>query len=211
MRNPRVTSFKFLALALTAGALPLALSRCRLPEDMSPPPPDAIEQVEEGYSEAQALRLVAKDRIARDAADGRVSLLEAAALFRELNKLPPAPARPTRVDSSLNIPADTEEAWLCRQVAAHVRVALRSDPARAEAAVARLEDEFFAELRAHGALRLPDAATLEPVHGLLERARARLAEQQRGGRGPRPVSQGIDHRVYQYLGCRNDDQVTGLP
>jgi hypothetical protein len=181
-----VTSFKFLALALAAGALPLALSRCRLPEDLPPPPSDTIEQVEEGYSEAQALRLVAKDRIAHDTAAGRLSLLQAAALFRELNRLSPAPAQPTRVDSSLGIPADSEEAWLCRQVAAHVRVALRADPARAEAAVARLEAEFFAELRTHGTIRLPDPAALEPVHDLLERTRAQLAEQQRGGRGPRP-------------------------
>jgi hypothetical protein len=186
MKSPRVTSFKFLALALAAGSLPLVLSRCRLPEDMPPPPSDTIEQVEDGYSEAQALRLVAKDRIARDTADGRLALLEAAALFRELNKLPPAPARPTRVDSSLGIPADTEEAWLCRQVAAHVRVALRADPVRAEAAVARLEAEFFAELRARGTIRLPDPAALEPVHDLLEWARARRAEQQRGGRASRP-------------------------
>jgi hypothetical protein len=180
MKSPRVTSFKFLALALAAGSLPLALSRCRFPEEMPPLPSDTIEQLEEGYSEVQALRLVAKDRIARDTADGRLALLEAAALFRELNKLPPAPARPTRVDSSLGIPADTEEAWLCRQVAAHVRVALRADPARAEAAVARLEAEFFAELRAHGSIRLPDPPPPEPVEELLRQARAGLPEQQRG-------------------------------
>jgi hypothetical protein len=180
-----VPSPQVLALALAAGALPLALSRCRLPEDTPPPPSDTIEQVEDGYSEVQALRLVAKDRIARDTADGRLSLLQAAALFRELNKLPPAPAQPTRVDSSLDIPADTEEAWLCRQVAAHVRVALRADPARAEAAVARLEAEFRARSRTAGALRLPGPPPGEAVDELLRQARARLAEQQRG-HGPRP-------------------------
>jgi hypothetical protein len=177
-----VPSPQFLALALAAGALPLALSRCRLPEDLPPPPSDTIEQVEEGYSEAQALRLVAKDRIARDTADGRVSLLEAAALFRELNRLPPARGKPPEIVTRVHIPMDTEAGWLCRQVAEHVHVALREEPDRAEAAVARLEAEFRAVSRAAGALRLPDASALPPVRDLLRQAR----EQTAGAHNPLP-------------------------
>jgi hypothetical protein len=71
---------------------------------------------------------------------------------------------------------DTEAGWLCRQVAEHVHGALREEPEQAAAVVARLEAEFFAELRAHGAIRLPDPVSLELVEELLRQARARLAE-----------------------------------
>ena len=54
----------------------------------------------------------------------------------------------------------------------------------AEPVVARLEADLFAELRAHGTIRLPDPPPAEPVEELLRQAHARLAEQR--GRGPRP-------------------------
>jgi hypothetical protein len=46
---------------------------------------------------------------------------------------------------------------------------------RAAAAVARLEGEFAAELRTRGAIRLPDPASLEPVRGRIDQARAAAA------------------------------------
>jgi hypothetical protein len=121
------------------------------------------------------LRLVAKGLIARDVAAGRRSLVEAAALFRELDRLPPASielARLDEVDASLPIPGQTEEERLCRHVLAYVRAALAGgEPDRAEAALTRLADEFFAERRVRGAIQLPAPDSGESVREVLARAR----------------------------------------
>jgi hypothetical protein len=168
---PRV----ILALSL-AVALPVAV--CRRAPDPGPPPGPPDELKLEGWPEAITLRAAAYEQIARDVADGRRSLWEAAGLFRALNRLPPTVDHPPR-DVRPTIPADTEAGRLCRQVAAWVPAALHAEPDRAAAVVARLEAEFFAELRAHGAVRLPDPAELEPVEELLARTRAALAAAQR--------------------------------
>jgi hypothetical protein len=153
---------------------------CRPQPGRRPPLPEIDPEAEalaEGLPETAILRAIVKDQIAREVAAGRRALLEAAALFRELNKLPPAPAKPTRIDPFLGIPADTEAGWLCREVAEHVRVALHREPDQAAAAVARLEAEFFQELRACGAVRLP-APPPGSVEELLRQARARIAQRE---------------------------------
>jgi hypothetical protein len=166
-----------------------ALLVCRPPEPAAPPPPPEPDPeaaaLAAPWPDVVPLRLVAKQLLARAVADGRRSLGEAAALFRELNRLPPARGQPPEIVTHVHIPMDTEAGWLCRQVAEHVHGALREEPERAAAVVARLEAEFFAEWGASGAIRLPDPASLEPVEELLRQARARLAEQQRG-HGSRP-------------------------
>jgi hypothetical protein len=173
----RAVPYTILAVAL-AVALPVAFCR-------RPPAPDPAAEpviggaVGEAVPEVVALRVLAKGLLARDAAAGRRSLFEAAALFRALDRRPPEPAQPTGFDPTLRIPADTEEGRLCRQVLAAVRAELAAEPDRAAAAVARLKAEFAQELRARGAVRLPDPSSLESVEGLLRRARATLSEQQR--------------------------------
>jgi hypothetical protein len=187
----RVSPRKFLAVAL-AVALPVAFCR-------QPPGPD--ELLPPGGAEPPAAEWpdllaghCARALLARDAAAGRRTLAEAAALFRELNRRPPTTVPPAYADPNgppLTIPRDTEEARLCRQVILSAYYALRSvAPGRADAAVARLEAEFFAERRAHGAVRLPDPATLEPVEELLQQARAWVAEQERRAArtGPPPAT-----------------------
>jgi hypothetical protein len=156
-----------------------ALLVCRPPLPDLPPEPPVSAALAEAAPDVVALRLVAKLQIAREVADGRRTLWEAAALFRELNRLPPEPAKPTHVVSPVHIPVDTEEGWLCRQVVESVRVALYQEPDRAAAVVARLEAEFFAELRRRGTVRLPEASSLEPVRELLQRTRTGLTEAQR--------------------------------
>jgi hypothetical protein len=131
------------------------------------------------------VRSVARAQLAREAADGRRTLLEAAALYRELNRLPPPTAAPRYVDPRgplARLPLETEEALLCRQVVIYADSALREEgrDREAQAAVARLEAEFFAELRAHGTIRLPDPPPPEPVEEVLRQARARAVEHQRG-------------------------------
>jgi hypothetical protein len=137
-------------------------------------------------------RVVARERLARAAAAGRRPLLEAAALFRELNRRPPGTAAPDHPDPDgppLAIPLDAEEGRLCLQVVQCAYFALRDEShGRAAEAAARLEAEYCAERRACGAVRLPDPASLEPVERLLEHARAWVIEQERrtAGHGPRP-------------------------
>src|SRR5262245_12986776 len=89
----RVSPRKFLVLAL-AVALPVAFCR-------RPPEPPAGPVVPAPATEAVVLRVLAKGQLALDVAARRRSLFEAAALFRELNRRPPAPARPAGLDPTL--------------------------------------------------------------------------------------------------------------
>jgi hypothetical protein len=182
----RVSPCKFLAVAI-AVALPVVYCR-RTPGPDGPAEPPVSEALTAPPPETALLRLAAKLQLAREVADGRRTLWEAAALFRELDRLPPPPIELSRldgVDQSLPIAGRTEAERYCRHVVAQVRAALRDDLGRVAAAAARLEAEFVAELRAHGAIRLPDPASLEPVEELLQQARAWIAEhEQRTGSGP---------------------------
>src|SRR5262245_54400538 len=65
--------------------------------------------------EVVQLRILAKCRLARDVADDRRPLLEAAALFRELDHLPPAvDSQPDpSVCPDIRIPFGTEEGRYC--------------------------------------------------------------------------------------------------
>src|SRR5262245_38573901 len=126
-----------------AGLAALALV-CRSPEPDRNPSPNA-ELMAEGVPETVLLRLVARGQVARDVIAGRRTLLEAAALFGELNRLPPELGQPPPIASPVNIPADTEAGWLCRQVVEHVCTELLEEPERAAAAMARLEADFREE------------------------------------------------------------------
>jgi hypothetical protein len=179
----------FLAAAV-AGAL--ALVYC--PPAPEPVAPDPVAAPPAATWPDFLAAAAAKDRLARDAAAGRRSLVEAAALFRALDGRRPAAALPPPADPAdrpLRIPAGTAAGRRCRQVALYAYVALwPQGPGEAAAAVARLEAEFFAEVRAHGELRLPDPAALEPVEELLRQARAWLAAQERRAAHPGPPPAG---------------------
>jgi hypothetical protein len=173
---PRVVLAAALAVALPAAV-------CRQAPDTGPLTGPPVELKLEGWPEAVTLRAAAYEQVARDVADGRRSLLEAAGLFRALNRLPPTVDQPPRDVPPLTIPIDTEVARLCRQVVAWVPASLHAEPARAAAAVAQLEAEFFADLRAHGEVRLPDPAVLDPFEALLARAKGVLAAVERRAEG----------------------------
>jgi hypothetical protein len=178
----RVRPAPFLALALAVGAVAFTFGPCLVPPQPDGPggdplPPD--EFVRPGLSREAKLRIFAKAVVARDAAEGRLTLPEAGALFRELNRLPPAVPTPGPL-------AQAEEERLCRQVIHYARVAPLGPPGQAGAA-ARLEAELQVALQAPGGLRLPDAAALPPLAGLLDRAYETLIEYQRtlpGGQRP---------------------------
>jgi hypothetical protein len=163
-----------LTLALAGSAAAVVIRRATEPEEPDPSP--WYEVVEEQVSETPVLRILAKQHLVREVAGGRQPLLEAAALFRELNRLPPA-LHPADHPS---LAGHSEEELLCRQVIAYVAEPDGDWPeSAAEAAVARLEAELQEELRRHGAVRLPDPAGLPPAPELLEQTRARLTEAER--------------------------------
>jgi hypothetical protein len=61
-----------------------------------------------------------------------------------------------------------------------VYVSLRDrDQILADKTASRLEDEFFAELRAHGTVRLPEPSSLEPVTAFLGRIKDEMTEAER--------------------------------
>src|SRR5688500_15756557 len=62
--------------------------------------PAETEALAEGYPETAVLRTQAKKLIAREVAAGRRSLVEAAALFGALNRLPPVTPELSRLDNA---------------------------------------------------------------------------------------------------------------
>jgi hypothetical protein len=153
-----------------------------LPDGRKSEPGDG--PVGDGLPEARFLRSFAKELIARDVIAGRRPPLEAAALFRELDRLPPRLDEmmppPTGAFRFLNLPELTEEERFCHQVIAQVGGAVAEEPQdRAAAVLARVEAALWAARGEGGAIRLPDPATLEPMAELLTRTRAALTAAQR--------------------------------
>jgi hypothetical protein len=148
---------------------------------LRPPPPDecapASGAVAEEWYGSRELRIPAKQLVAREAADGRWSLVEAAALFRELDRLPPALHNDFLPPGLGGV--RTEEERLCRQVIYWVSHRLAPEAPAGAGAVARLDAELSAELQRPEGPRLPDPATVESVEVLLARTRASLTDAQR--------------------------------
>jgi hypothetical protein len=162
--------------AVGAASLTFILGRC---------PPESDESLQPLPSEAEGkavpeilvLRIGAKKDIVDEVIAGRLSLVQAAALFGALNQLPPESVKPSLSDldpSRLRFLAHSDEDRLCQQVVRWVSWELAGEPDRREATVARLEAEFKAALRKEGTVRLPDPLTLVPVQKLLEQAREEL-------------------------------------
>jgi hypothetical protein len=128
----------------------LAPLRCEFFDPGEPSPqPEAIREI--------LRREAVKDRAANDLIDGRLTLLEVAALFRSLNAERVGP----QADLALYYPGDSEEERVCRQAIRWTkREMARRYPERADALADRLEAELrrYKELR--GAVVLPDVTDL---------------------------------------------------
>jgi hypothetical protein len=178
----KLTPRKFLAITLAVA----------LPVTFWPHPPGGERLPgttgvagQQAARDTRHLRWVAKELIAREVADGRRSLVEAAALYGALNRLPPATRELVREDvgdSPLHAPVRTDEERLCRQVVRWVQRLFLDTPEQARQAVARLEAELVEAQARPGGLRLPDPARVEPIEELL--GRVRLAAAQPPYRGP---------------------------
>jgi hypothetical protein len=163
-----------LTLAFAWSAVSVVGRRGSAPEQPDIAPWDEV--ADEQISEVVILRILAKQHLTSEVAAGRQPLLEAAALFRELNRLPPA-LHPADHPS---LAGRSEEELLCRQVIAYVAARDGDWPeSAAEVAVARLEAELREELRRHGAIHLPDPACLPSAPELLEQTRSRMTEAER--------------------------------
>jgi hypothetical protein len=117
-------------------------------------------------------RILAKDLLVEELASGRRSLIETAALFRALDRVPPETTYATVPDPDppLRLTSPTEDEKYCEVVIRVARNILRvSQPDRAEAVVAQLVAEFEAERCLNGTIRLPNPESLEPAHELLRR------------------------------------------
>src|SRR5262249_45319578 len=103
--------------------------------------------------QAQQQRLTARHQVAADVIAGRLSLLEAAARFRDLNAQEPAIA----AAFTRSHPDRSPEECLCRQVIGQVESDLaEQSPKRAAELRTRLEAELRGHLHRDGAIRLPD-------------------------------------------------------
>jgi hypothetical protein len=116
------------------------------------------------------LRIRAKRLLVEELDSGRLTLFEAAALFRELDGMSPRTVYWTMPDPPIRLESPTEDEQACVRVITVARNVLSmAQPDRARIVTERLVAEFEAERCLSGAIRLPDPASLEPVEGLLRR------------------------------------------
>jgi hypothetical protein len=92
-----------------------------------------------------------------DVAVGRLTLFEAAAGFRAVQRIKEKYVSPV----SLLFPGKTEEERLCRQVIMHVEQRLLDEPNQATV-VGRLERELQEHLEKYGTIELPEPPPLRP-------------------------------------------------
>ena len=170
-----------LTILALAGLWAVVLGR-RADEGHELAPTPESEALWQGYPATVPLRSFAKHQIARDVIAGERSLGEAAALFRELNRLAPALPDSSRIEASFfgpqSIGSHSEEELLCWQVITWVRSPwLDGTPGR-EAAAIRLEAEVRTMLQDGAGIRLPGAGSLVSAQELLARARNALTPSQ---------------------------------
>jgi hypothetical protein len=191
MRRPPV---KIFVLAVALGGVVTALTGLWSTEPDDAAPPDLPWADADGSpSSPGEVVWLAKRLVARDVAIGRRSLLEAAALFRDLPKWSVSLATPfvEGRDWGQDLLAETEEERLCIRVIGFGRAVLWEQPdvARLEAAQTRLEGEFWGAICEQGAIRLPDVSPAA-IEALLKQARDGLRTSTKGAApGQRPGSQ----------------------
>jgi hypothetical protein len=164
-----------LTLALAGAAAAVVGRRAAEPDRPNLSTSNEFDEIAaERDHEVKTLRILAKQHIAHEVAAGALPLLKAAALFRALNRHPPAVVVVNQ--PSLDGLSDEEE--LCQQVIRYVDN-LEHDWPEAAAAMARLQAELQEELRRHGAVQLPDLAGQPSAAELLEQTRATMTEAER--------------------------------
>jgi len=166
----------FLAIIVAGSLAGTFMCRPTEVDQATMPLPDGAE---DPAPETERLRIAVKEQITHDVFAGRRSLVEAAALFGELNRLPPALLDVADDHfSPLPVVDRTAEEYLCRQVVSWAdRTLTKEAPDRAEEFTGRLVAEYQELRRRSGAVRLPDPSTLESAMDLLRDVRTRVTEQ----------------------------------
>jgi hypothetical protein len=138
---------------LVASIAALVLTFTRFPDQRPPPTPGTGPIFEPS---PRMLRICAKELIIRAVIENRFSLPQAAALFREVNRMNPVSpnASATAGDEPMDGPPINEEELLCRNVIHYVRIRDQHPDL-----VARLEAELR-EWRRDGNSQLPDPVQL---------------------------------------------------
>jgi hypothetical protein len=134
--------------------------------------PPARDERASAIPDTVRLRILAKILLVEGIASGRVTLFDAAALFRELDGMPPVTVYPTKPDPDppVRLECPTEDERYCLRVITVARNMLRvTQPGRAEIVTERLVAEFESERCRTGAIRLPDPGSLDLIDGLLKR------------------------------------------
>jgi hypothetical protein len=140
-------------VAVGTGLFILAMVAIKISQPYTPPPspPDTgpvFNRTSEDF-DVIAYRLDRKRQITKEVIDDELSLVEAAALFGQLNRLSPAahdPANGDWIPAPLTWPVATEEDRLCRQVYNWVSAELKDSP-DAEAVLWRLNREYMERLK----------------------------------------------------------------
>src|SRR5262249_6499233 len=126
------------------------------------------------------LRTVAIERLTRDVADHRRSLMEAAALVGALRSCPPELQKLSDSFRSAGPPLTfvpkTEDECICTSVVWQVYWSY-PDRAEAQAELARFEAQLQEEIRLHGEIRLADPKSLRAeAQRLIDEARSAQPE-----------------------------------
>ena len=99
----------------------------------------------------------AKDNVVAEVIAGRLTLVQAAALFSAAEADLPADALRVRLET---IPGATDPERHCRKVICHVEYALADEPSERQSLVNRLTAELENELQRNGTVSLPDSDTV---------------------------------------------------
>jgi hypothetical protein len=154
---PRLANIRWVVPVLAAAALAGVVFR---PPPASPHDPVA-SPVPQEETQGKLWRLREKEGVARDLVAGRLTLLDAAARFRALDRVPPAhrPGRAAELALGLDLPHAGETDWRCLEVIswAHA-VSGKQPPGRERAVIDRFMAEFRAAGGGAGTLRIPDDA-----------------------------------------------------
>lgn len=123
----------------------------------------AVSDDQDRTAETIRLRILAKNRIVDGLTDDDLPLLDAAALFRELDRIPPTTQYPlvTHPGHPLPLTSPTEDESCCSAVILFAHNSLKvTRPDQEEVVTKRLVAEFWTEKCRQGAVRLPDPANL---------------------------------------------------
>jgi len=139
----KLPAARFAVLAVISFAASITVILSQSPSESDEPVQPLSSAAERQAFELVLLRTTAKYRIARDVIAGRLSLVQAAALFGALNRVSP---QWQSGNYRFRFPQDTDEELLYRQVLGYVSCELDERPDCRKAAMPRSEADYLLAL-----------------------------------------------------------------